>query len=503
MSGQEVKSIDMAVTEASQDARQIQSAGSSNEAYLTFRRELDDIDKNVKDENIKLAYQDNLVKNLGQEMNGLLLEYLNDKDGGAGLRQQGKISKLDIVEKQALGAKPRALTATDKIFLPQLKLSFDTMRNADLKDGGKGKNSDAISDSDLRILQSKASADKYMTNSTQLNRRENFADALLDPTRSKMFDHVESRSAVFNKKDGKISKDDIKEFLEEADKYKGADRNYKYPGDMLQKLQFIRDNWDSPQVRLMREKNGDGKLTRDSIARGCGYSNGYAEYVESYRQSKQSNSDALKETVPPEKVERPKPITVKYNDCERTFLLDKDNRLIGYTKTRNETKEEFLVNEKGEIHSRTGMVGTNATFNVKTNTFSFRNTDGQLVTPTKAEVASVVTAPFNQSALARLSKQQSGHGYWQIGAALINASSVDGETPAETSRQNVILMRALQKQHQSQPGKLGGHEFIPDEKQFEKLLKNIDAYANERQNPAFRESARLLKLRLERLKQTV
>ncbi len=117
-----------------------------------FRRELDDVDTNVKDNNLKVVFQDNLLKTLGEaNVNSLMLEYLNDPKGGADLKRQGQISRLSIAEKRAQCATPGALTATDKVFLPQLSLSFDNLRSGDVRDGERKNNSDNVTDKQICV----------------------------------------------------------------------------------------------------------------------------------------------------------------------------------------------------------------------------------------------------------------------------------------------------------------------------------------------------------------
>ncbi|MCC7528102.1 MAG: hypothetical protein IT342_06250, partial [Candidatus Melainabacteria bacterium] len=68
MSGQDVKTTQTTTAEALQDARNINTEISSDvsSAYQMFRRELDDIDTNVKDSNLKAVYQENLLRTLGE-----------------------------------------------------------------------------------------------------------------------------------------------------------------------------------------------------------------------------------------------------------------------------------------------------------------------------------------------------------------------------------------------------------------------------------------------------
>src|SRR5690349_11172350 len=123
MSGQEIRSPQNAATEGLQDARNIQSELSinSNSAYQMFCRELNDVDINVKDANLKVAYQENLLRNLGESnVNALMLEYLNDPRGGADLKRQGQITRLSIAEKKAQATTPEGLSPADKLFLPHM-----------------------------------------------------------------------------------------------------------------------------------------------------------------------------------------------------------------------------------------------------------------------------------------------------------------------------------------------------------------------------------------------
>ncbi len=136
-------------------------------------------------------------------------------------------------------------------------------------------------------------------------------------------------------------------------------------------------------------------MTRDSIARGCGYPGGYSEYVENYRQSKLNRSEIKPDTSTRERVVNG--VNDKDAECKRT-----------------EAKPVQSMEE------------------------------------------------YRKSKLSTLAKQESTQGYWQVGAKLIKESPVENESPLETSRQNVILMRALQQLHRQQHGKLGGHDFFGD-----------------------------------------
>ncbi len=438
MSGQDVTSPQCATKEAVQDARSIQSAmlADTNSAYQLFRSELDDVDTNVKDGNLKAAYQDSLLKTLGESnVNTLMLEYLNDPKGGAELKRQGQISRLSIAEKRAQCATPGALSATDRVFLPQLTVSFDNLRDADPRDGQKNKNSDEITENDLRAARSKLTSDRFTNLATSVNRKEKFADSILDPTRSDIFDRIEmSDDMPFTRRDGKISRSNLREFLEDAGKYNKPDKDFRYPPDLLQNLKYMHDNWDSPQVRMLRDKDGKGNMNRDSIARGCGYSGGYADYVENYRQSKLDRKEIEPHTSQRDRIEK------EYGAVERDLDCKKD--------------------EKKSIQS---------------------------------------VEEFRKSRLSVLAKQESTQGYWQVGAKLLKESPVEKENALETSRQNVILMRALQALHRQQHGKLGGHEFLATPKDFEILTKEIDKYAQSRSERT-RTSAEALKKRLEKLR---
>ncbi len=434
MSGQDVTTPQSAANEGIQDARRIQTelGTDPNSAYQMFRRELDDVDTNVKDNNLKVVFQDNLLKTLGESnVNALMFEYLNDPRGGGDLKRQGQISRLSISEKRAQCATPGALVAADQVFLPRLSLSFDNLRNGDLRDGDNKKNSDNLTDSDLRALGGKVSSDRFTTSATRVNRQEKFADALLDPTRTEIFDKIETSDDLpFTRKDGRISRSNLREFMEDAGKYNKPDKEFKYPPDLMKSVQYLHDNWDSPQGRMLRDKDGKGNMTRDSIARGCGYPGGYSEYVENYRQSKLNRTEIKPDTSTRERV-------VKINGAIE--LEDTDKKSI-------QSVEEY-----------------------------------------------------RKSKLATLSKQESTQGYWQVGAKLIKESPVENETALETSRQNVILMRALQQLHRQQQGKLGGHEFLATPKDFETLKTEIDRYAQSRSERT-RASAEVLKKRLEKLR---
>lgn len=439
MSGIEVNSPQTAQREANWDAHQIQAASTSSAAYEIFRTEINDIDKNVKDANLRTAYQENLVKALGPDMNTMMIEYLNDPKGGAALKKNGQVSKLSIAEKQA---QCDSLSTVDKMMLPQLNLNFDRMKDGDLKDGPKKKNSEDITDRDLNALRNRTSNEKFMADATKPNRFGGMADSLIDPSRSNIFDKMDN--SWFSGKDGKISKDGVKDFLKDASKYDKPDRDAKFPPDMLQKMQFIKDNWDSPQVKLMREDNGNGNLTRDSIARGCGYPGGYQEF--------------LQKTTPESRERGRNPVWGQAVGAELSAGV------------HNVEHSKLGAELRGEIHE---------------------SGHAKLLAERELE--------FKRTKLSQLAKQESTQGYWQVADKLLKASPIEGEAALETSRQNVILMRALQKLHAQQGGKLGGHEFLASEQHYKDLNTQIDAYACNHSQKT-KDSAETLKKRLEKLR---
>ncbi|MCC7531511.1 MAG: hypothetical protein IT342_23615, partial [Candidatus Melainabacteria bacterium] len=266
-----------------------------------------------------------------------------------------------------------------------------------------------------------------------MNRKEKFADSILDPTRSDIFDRIEmADDRWFTRKDGKISRSNLREFLEDAVKYNKPDKDFKYPPDLLRNLKYMHDNWESQQICMLRDK--DGKyMTRDSIARGCGYPGGYSQYEESYKQSKNNRIEVTPHTSTRERV-------VKEYDAERP-----DGK-------KEEKKSTQSVEE------------------------------------------------FRKSRLSILSKQESTQGYWQVGAKLLKESPVEKESAHETSRQNIILMRALQQLYRQQEHRqLGGHVFLARPEHFEILKREIDKYAQSRSERTSA-SAEVLKKRLEKLR---
>lgn len=507
MSGSDVINVNTARNEASLDASKIQAASSPGQSYEIFRQEVLDIDRRVKDESLRSAYQDSLVKTLGQqEINVLLLEYLKDQSGGAGLRQNGRISRESVAGKLASSAKPGGLTPVDKVLLPQLNLSFDSMSKADLKDDRKKKNSPDITDEDLRAISSRQASERLVRPASEANRKENFAQSILDPRRSEIFDKLETINFLHGDKDGRVSKDNIKDFLNKARNYTKVDKDQQYPPDMLEKLKLIYDNWDTPQIKLMREKNGTGNMTRDSIAIGCGHPGGYAEFAQKHEASKPAPSfdDALKTLETYEKkFENLNKHKVKYADCQRTFWLNEDGQLVRYTKVSNDSMSIYDVLPNGDVHENGSLVARNATFDPKSGALKYRDLQGNTVSPTPLEYGQSnkeQQQEFRRTKLSSLAKQETTQGYWQVAAKLIAASPVENEQPAETARQNVILMRALQALHRQQENrKLAGHEFLTTPRDFEILTKEINNYARSKSERSRTSAVTLIK-RLEKLK---
>ncbi len=111
----------------------------------------------------------------------------------------------------------------------------------------------------MRVLSGKLSSERFTTSATRVNRQEKLADALLDPTRSEIFDKIETSDDLpFTRRDGKISRSNLREFLEDAGKYNKSDKDFKYPPDLMQSVQYLHDNWDSPCRRMLRDKEGKG-----------------------------------------------------------------------------------------------------------------------------------------------------------------------------------------------------------------------------------------------------
>lgn len=424
MTDQVVKTAEGAINEAKRDARQIQSATTTSDAYQLFIKEISG--SQFANDALKAQYEENLVKSLNGDMNGLMVEYLNDPRAGAVLKRNGQITRQSIADRENNGN----LSAADKLFLPSLKLNFDNLRNGDTRDYDKKTNAFGITESDLRAQRSKTSNERYIWQATRPNNSEKIAESLLDPSRTRIFDQLEtSDNGWFTGKDGKIAKGSIKEFLKKADKYQGPDRDFKYPPDMLEKLQFIHDSWDTPQIRLMRQKNGNGSMSRDSIAIGCGYPGGYAEFVEKHRQ-----------------------------------------KLVDEKKLAEKPENNTLLSFEPPLHEFTHF-----------------------------KVPQTAPIEFQVSKLSALAKQQPTQGYWQVANKLIVACPMPEETALEASRQNIILMRALQGLHAIQGGKLGGHAFLPTQKDYDNLKVEIDKYASSR-SVRTRQTAERLKQRLDKLR---
>jgi len=418
MTDQVIKTADSARVEANRDAAMIQGANNSADAYKLFVNEIDST--RFSSDAVRAQYEENLVKSLGGEMNSLMVEYLNDPRSGAAMKLDGQISRQSIVERQ----NNRSLSSVDKFFLPNISLNFDNLRNADSRDGRKNTNADGITDRDLRAQINKSSYDSYMSSATKPN--AHFAQSLLNPDRAGIYDRLEtSDNGLFTGKDGNIAKGSIKEFLKDARKYSGPDKDNLYPPDMLKDLQFIYDNWDTPQIKLMRKDNGKGNLNRDSIARGSGYPGGYNEFVQKFNADKQAKLAPVKQ----------EPLTLNFTPIQY---------------------KPVIVEVKSPIE-------------------------------------------FQSTKLTLLARQESTQGYWHVANKMLVASPIADEARLETSRQNVILMRALQGLHAKQQGKLGGHQFLPSEKDFDMLKTEIDKYASSR-SVRTRQSAEILKKRLDKLR---
>ncbi len=480
--GKTVTNTDTANEEAKNDADAIKGKKTGKEAYEAFKAEIDDIQQNVKDESLRKQYRDKLTSELGVDVKRMLSSYLQDKETGGKMRDAttGEVTEKSVDKRiKAVYVYGTEANEVDKVLLPQVDINFDELKDKDLNDGSSSqfRNDRGITTRDLEAVDKKETAENELRGNVKLNKDGKFAETLLDPSQGRTFDELDQANQFFNGTDGHVSKGDIDKFIKNAENYKGADKEQRYPKDYLEKLGFITTNWNTPQVEAMKQ---NGYLTRNSIAKGCGYESD-ANFL----------ANSGKSTETPDKVkENPQPTTdgktsssdqtVAYKDGTRTFHLDKDNLLTGITLKRPDNSvEEYTVDKEGNVFNaadKTVPIATKATFDSKgdAKTFTYKTKDGD-VSMSKVEETkkSEINAAFLNAAKQDPKKQQ---GPWQVAEQMLGTTKGDEkETETDRVRQTQLLTKVLQGRLGNKP--LKEHPFVTNSEDLGKLTNEITEYA--------------------------
>lgn len=353
-----VKDNTSASTEAKNDADAIKKAGSPDESYKRFKQEIDDLEKNVTDKSLREQYRNELTKAMGSDLNVMLVQYLKDPENGGKLKDAttGEITARSVDTKAvALATGKRDGSELDKLMLPELSISFDEIRNANKNDRGSF-NSENITSRDLDSFLSSHESNVKKKAAVESNKQSGYADVLLDPNNSRAF--TDAEKSFWSGEDGRMSQSNIDNFVAEAEKYQGPDKEGLYPAKFVEKLKQISANWNSEEVNTLKDANG--YLTRDSIASGSGYDS-YADFL-----AKRQSAPKSSEVVGKESFE-----LVTYNDSIRTFKINEQKQLVSFTETKNGVTSEYKVDDKGQVTDKSGnLVGSGANFNMETKQFS-------------------------------------------------------------------------------------------------------------------------------------
>ncbi len=365
MSGEKdrVKDADSARKEAHDDAEQIKNAGTTEESYKKFKQELDDMSSSGVDKSLITEFRKSLTKELGADFNKkMAVEYLADAEGGQKLKDSdGNITKQSITDRVQMGALNDDLSEEEKMMLPQVYLNFAPISEANTGDDYRG-----ITSSDIEASRASNKADEAKKDAVDKNKKQGFAEALVDPSMQRLFNNLDIADQVFSTPDGYVSHSDVDRFLRENPNYPDSEKK------AMEALKFINAHWDDEQVKQLR--GGSSYLTRDSIAIGCGYKNA-ADFEQQLKaKSNQTNAPsaerdekAAKETV------------VDYQGAKRTFHINKDGQLLGYTEVKADATHEYTVDKEGNVKEGDKVVATNANFNESTKEFKYK-WNGQDVT---------------------------------------------------------------------------------------------------------------------------
>lgn len=481
--GKTVTNSDTANEEAKNDADSIKGKKTGKEAYEAFKAEIDDIQQNVKDESVRKQYRDKLTSELGADVKRMLSSYLQDKETGGKMRDAttGEVTEKSVDKRiKAVYVYGTEANEVDKVLLPQVDINFDELKDRNPNDGSNSrfKNDRGITTRDLEAADKQEAADNELKDSVKLNKDGKFAETLLDPSQGRTFDELDQANQFFNGTDGHVSKGDVDKFIKNAENFQGADKEQRYPKDYLEKLSYISANWNTPQIEAMKQ---NGYLTRNSIAKGCGYESD-ANFLAN-RGKTTEVQDKLKEntTTPTDGKTSTNDQTVVYKDGTRTFHMDKDNLLTGITvKKPDNSVEEYTVDKERNVFNasdKTVPVATEAFFDSKSDakTFTYKTKEGDVSMSKVDETKkSEINPAFLNSAKQNPKKEQ---GPWQVAEQMLGTTKgEENETDIDRVRQTQLLTKVLQGRLGNKP--LKEHQFVTTSEDLGKLTNEITEYAN-------------------------
>jgi LysM repeat protein len=85
-----------------------------------------------------------------------------------------------------------------------------------------------------------------------------------------IMDKIDVANQYTNSPDGVISKEDLNKFITQVEQNPNDSMSKNLAGNQLETLKYLRDNWDSPEVKAFR---GDGKIDLNKIAKDRGLEN--------------------------------------------------------------------------------------------------------------------------------------------------------------------------------------------------------------------------------------
>jgi hypothetical protein len=267
--------------------------------------------------------------------------------------------------------------------------------------------------------------------------------------------------------------------------YQGAKRTFNINKDgQLLSYTEVKDGATS---EFTVDKDGNVKKGDTVVATNASFNETNSEFKYKYG-GKDVAEPALKpgETTQAVKSEtEPTTITLKYGEVERTYTLNANKQLTGYTEKKGNVVSKFSVNPD------TGLV-TNTATNESPGNVTFDATTGKLTNNFKGENSKVTETPdappqaesdIKNKALLSAAKQRSGQGYWQVAEEMLKATKGENDTAESTRAENIILMRALQLRHKEQRGNLREHIFVKSQSDLAKLNEDIETYV--KQHPSF------------------
>lgn len=486
-----VADSETAQNEAAEDAKLIKEGDPSKTSYQLFKDEVESMEREGVDEGLRREYRIALKKELGDEMDRVVIDFLSDKDSDRLKSKDGTFTPQKFG-----GLYSDEASDLDRTILPEVMLRFDDLAAANKRDGQGGYgNAVGITARDVDSFTAAQQKRDDMAKFAEANKEAGIG-TLLDPKFALNWDKIDVENQIFKGRDGKASKQGIDDYLARADRAEGREKD-RYPADFIDKLRKLSDDWDTPEIKALTEKGQGRLISLESIAKGLGYKS-----LDSYRES---GPAVEKETASASAESETKTMTRKYEGgaVERAYTFDADKKLTAFTETRDGKTTSYKVEpEHGEAtNTETGESFGRVHVDSITGNVTIHETgkDEVMVKPDAApQQETVLQKDLKIEDLSAAATQQAGQGYWQVAEKVLEATKNAETNPDDTRAQNIVLMRALQMQHRQQGGHLGQHKFIANQTDLAKLNENIDAYINE--NPSFAKYKESLHKRLQMVK---